>query len=195
MTDKKINDNLIVPKSDIRQDDPNMTAMRAYCEADLKATAALQRHHQAQYMPAVSVPIPVLDGDRLAYERHGHALTTWGRRERRIVANLIAHLDANGYRVIGVDDGDSENEAVPTPTGDMKEVMEHAFAVDQCDLLVRHKDGVTNIDEPGAVTHYIALHFNNGDDGLNVIEQIEIHRGDASRFQPIIDAFEAEVFA
>jgi hypothetical protein len=145
------------------------------------------------YHSPVSVQIPTLEGDRRAFNHHGTTLNSWNRRERRIVANLIAHLDANGYRVIGVDDGGDDPE--PTPSGDMKEVMEHCFAVDQCDLLVRHKDAVTNIDEPGAVTHFITLIFNNGNDGLEVISDEAVHRGDAVRFQPVLDAFEAEVFA
>lgn len=147
------------------------------------------------YHSPASVAVPTLNCDRALFQRYGTTLKPWNRIERRIVANLIAHLDINGYRVIGVDDGDSENEAVPTPTGKAKDVMEVAFTVDSCDLLVRHKDAVTTIDEPGAVTHYIALHFNADKSGLNVIHNSVVHRGDASRFQPILDAFEAEVFA
>lgn len=177
----KLNKNLIVPKSDIRQDDPATDAVTKYCEADLAATLAITKHHQAQYMPAVSVPIPVLDGDRLAYERHGHALSTWGRRERRIVANLLSHLEVHGFVCKQVDDGGDDLEEVDG----MKDIMESAFAVDEATLIF------TDTHPDARRTYEVDLIFNNGNDGLDVISD----HSTGGRFSEAMDSFDAEVWA
>lgn len=156
-------------------------AVKNYCEADLAATLAITKHHQAQYSPAVSVLVPALDGDRIAYERHGHALSTWGRRERRIVANLISHLNAHGFMIVAVDDGGDDEEVITD--NNMKDAMESAFAVDEATLIFA---------DPASGTKYVVdLIFNNGNDGLDVISD----HSTGGRFGPAMDSFDAEVWA
>lgn len=178
---KKMNDNARLGGGPMT---PAGEAMKEYCEGDLAATVALTKHHQAQYSPAVSVVIPVLDGDRIAYERHGQALTSWGRRERRIVANLIAHLNAHGFSVVAVDDGGDDLEEITD--NNMKEAMEAAFAVDEATLLFRDFR-----NPPDKHKYEVDLIFGNGNDGLDVISD----HSTGGRFGPAMDSFDAEVWA
>lgn len=142
---------------------------------------ALWHSHHAHFSPAVSVVIPVLDGDRLAFERHGHALSTWGRRERRIVANLISHLEINGFVCKQVDDGGDDLEEVDG----MKSIMEAAFAVDEATLVF------TDMEPNARRTYEVDLIFNNGNDGLDVISD----HSAGGRFGEAMDSFDAEVWA
>ena len=147
------------------------------------------------YSTPLGVSVPTLDIDKRAFQTYGKRLTPWGRRERRIVANLIAHLALNGYTVIGVFNGENE---VPTPSSgsrNMKDVMEAAFAGDAAQLYVRHREASRDITLDGAVTHTIELVFGLPDDHLGVISDWDIHRGDVARFKPVIESFDAEVFA
>jgi hypothetical protein len=142
----------------------------------------MKPEHAMHYQSAVSVIVPTLDGDKQAYAKWGHRLTTWGRRERRIVANLIAHLNSRGYIIVAVDDGGDEEEAITN--NNMKDAMEAAFAVDEATLIFR-QSGV----EAGR-RYEVDLIFNNGNDGLDVISN---HSG--GLFEKAMDDFDAEVWA
>ena len=139
--------------------------------------------HAINYSAAVSVPVPTLDGDKQAYAKWGHRLTTWGRRERRIVANLIAHLYAYGFTVVAVDDGGDEDEAIPP--GDTKAAMEAAFAVDEATMWFKRTDGESKS------RYAVALIFGNGNDGLDVISDYT----DSPMFSAVMTKFDAEVWA
>lgn len=140
--------------------------------------------HAINYMSAVSVVVPTLDGDKTAYAKWGHRLTTWGRRERRIVANLIAHLNAHGFIVVAVDDGGDEDEQIAD--NNMKEAMEAAFAVDEAALIFAYHS-----NQPGTRYYRVELIFNNGNDGLDVISDYT----DSPIFSAAMDKFDAEVWA
>jgi len=142
------------------------------------------------YSSPVSVEVPALKCDQKSLLKYGTILTSWNRRERRIVANLIAHLNRNGYSVIGVYDGDEE-----VAVKDVRGAMEVAFGGDKAELIVRHSEADQTLGLKGACDHVIILVFNNGNDGLDVIENTAIHRGDAGRFTPVLEAFHPEVFA
>lgn len=136
------------------------------------------------YSSPQGVVVPVLKTDKLAFERSGQVLTTWGRRERRIVANLIAHLNSRGFIITAVNDGGDDEEAITD--NNMKEAMEAAFAVDEATLIfapVAYPDG------PGFERVYLV--FNNGNDGLDVISE----HGTDGLFGDAMDAFDAKVFA
>lgn len=72
------------------------------------------------------VTAPALDIDALMLTRYDRKVSTNGRLERRIVANLIAHLQAAGFEPVSVYDGEDT-----TLAQDAKEAMECVFSVDQ----------------------------------------------------------------
>lgn len=97
--------------------------------------------------------------------------------ERRIVWNLLAHLDAEGFKVTEVDDGDGD-ENVPCP--DALAVMEAVFAVDESRLYVR-KDGFDS--------HWIYLVGGNVE---HIISDWSYFDGDPDGFNARMDAFDPE---
>lgn len=143
----------------------------------------MKPEHAMHYQSAVSVLVPTLDGDKQAYAKWGHRLTTWGRRERRIVANLIAHLNSRGFIIVAVDDGGDEEEVITD--NNMKDAMEAAFAVDEASLIFVYHQALE-----GTRRYTVDLIFNNGNDGLDVISN---HSG--GLFDKAMDDFDAEVFA
>jgi hypothetical protein len=134
------------------------------------------------YTVPQGVVVPVLESDKLAFERYGHALTTWGRRERRIVANLVAYMNSNGFTCSHVDDGGDHPEKV----NDTREIMEAAFAVDDATLLFRDFR-----NPPDKHQYEVNLVFGNGNDGLDVIAD----HSTGGRFGEVMDQFDHEVFA
>lgn len=139
--------------------------------------------HRKHYTSAVSVAIPELDGDKVAYAKWGHRLTTWGRRERRIVANLISHLNSRGFIIVAVDDGGDEEEVITD--NNMKEAMEAAFAVDEATLIFVYHE-----NKPGTIRYEVDLIFGNGNDGLDVISDHS-----TGLLGNAMDDFDAEVWA
>ncbi|KVV40800.1 hypothetical protein WT27_12775 [Burkholderia territorii] len=111
--------------------------------------------------------------------RFGHKVSPNGKLERRIVANLIAHLEAGGFQVIGLYDGD-DLTAVTTA----KEAMELIFNLDEASLRIG-KAG-TDID------HGILLIVGNG---IDIVSDYTYSEGDSDGFSAVMGAFDAEAFA
>lgn len=139
------------------------------------------------FFPAVVVPD--LDHDAQMLSRFGCGVSPNGRLERRIVANLIAHIERAGFKVHSVNDGD---ELAPVSTA--KEAMERVFAVDEASLRFyrggrkgRGFDGLSNDD-----WHGVLLVLGNG---IDVISDWNYSEGDADGFDAAMNAFDAEVFA
>lgn len=126
-----------------------------------------------------AVHVPELDIDALMLRRFGHKVSPNGKLERRIVANLIAHLEAGGFQVIGLYDGD-DLTAVTTA----KEAMELIFNLDEASLRIG-KAG-TDID------HGILLIVGNG---IDIVSDYTYSEGDSDGFSAVMDAFDAEDFA
>lgn len=78
-----------------------------------------------KYRP-VGARVPELAIDAQLYTG-GRCVSPNGRLERRIVANLIAHLKKHNFRPVSVHDGDEETRATDT-----KAVMELVFNLDDC---------------------------------------------------------------
>jgi len=58
-----------------------------------------------------------------------------GKLERRVIANLINHVIRNGFKIVGIDDGEEF-----TGTTGIQDSMELIFNVDQCDIVVCTQD-------------------------------------------------------
>lgn len=123
------------------------------------------------------VEVPALDHDALMLSKYGVKVSPNGRLERRIVANLIAHLAAAGFAVVGVYDGEEES-----PAADAKAAMELIFNLDESYVRFT-KDGAMR----GV---YLVL-----GNGIDIVSDYSYAEGDADGFDAAMQAFDAEAFA
>lgn len=104
------------------------------------------------------------------------------RREQRIVANLIHYMQANGWSVYEVFDGEEF-----TPVGTMKEAMEIIFNLDEALLYFRK-----GIDPSSQFGHNATLILGND---LDIICDWTYSKGDADGFNALMSAFNTEDYA
>jgi hypothetical protein len=122
---------------------------------------------------------PALDHDAMMRKRFDTEVRPQGRLERRIVANLIAHLEANGFEVTSVFDGDHYQRAT-----DIKSAMELIFNLDEAKLIARKPKFESE--------HWIYLVLGNG---VDIVSDWSFTIGDPDQFKAVMDAFDAEEFA
>ena len=131
-----------------------------------------------QTLTAIIEP-PSLDHDAMMERRFGSKVSPRGRLERRIVANLIAHLEANGFQVTGLYDGEELE-----PCSDMKSAMELIFNLDEAWLRVRKAecDGDREI--------FLVL-----GNGIDTISDWTYLASDPDGFNAAMNAFDADRLA
>ncbi len=123
------------------------------------------------------VDAPALDHDAMIKKRFGTEVSATGRRERRIVANLIAHMERAGWKVQGVHDGDDFTEAP-----DMKSAMELIFNLDDAGLYF----------EKGGSDHRVLLILGND---MDIVSDWNYSHGDPDGFNAAMEKFDAEQYA
>lgn len=128
-------------------------------------------------MAKQSVVVPALDHDKMMKKRFGEVVRPQGVLERRIVANLIAHMETFGWKPYAVDDDDEA-----TLVGDMKSAMELIFNLDDS-LLTFIKDDTT---------HGVRLILGNG---FDLISDWGYSEGDPDGFNAAMDTFNTEEYA
>jgi hypothetical protein len=119
--------------------------------------------------------VPDLAIDKILYPKFG--VSPRGKLERRIVANLIAHLKRAGFRPYEVDDREEVTKVKGT-----KDTMELLFNLDEAWVFF------TN----GSSTHWV--YFTMGE-GTTMICDHSFTEGDPDGFLAAMDAFEAEDYA
>lgn len=119
-----------------------------------------------------TVEVPALDGD------DKHTILPHVLLERRIVANLIAHMQAAGFEIKYVFDTEEEVQCTTT-----KEAMEAIFAVDLAHLHMQKK---------GFKRHFIMLVLGNG---FDIISDYSYTPGDPDGWIVAVDSFDPEKFA
>jgi hypothetical protein len=124
-----------------------------------------------------TIKAPSLDHDAMMKKRFGQEVSAVGRRERRIVANLIAHMERAGWKVQGVHDGDGFDKAA-----DMKAAMELIFNLDLARLYF----------EKGAEDHGVLLVLGND---MDIISDWTYSDNDSDGFNAAMEAFDVEQFA
>jgi hypothetical protein len=128
-------------------------------------------------MSVINVQVPELDHDKLMEKRYGSKVDARGKLERRIVANMIGHLERAGWAVSSVFDGDEDTDAQ-----DMKAAMELVFNLD--DAWVYFKKG--------SLIHPVRLILGNG---VDVITDWRYAPDDVDGFNGAMEAFDAEQYA
>jgi hypothetical protein len=128
-------------------------------------------------MSALSVAVPALDIDAQMLAQFGKSVSTKGKLERRIVANLIAHLAARGFVIREVDDYQELHRVQG-----VKAAMELVFDLDGCNLHF-HETATGKM-------RCLVLVLGNGTD---ILADYFAHQGDA--FDLALAEFDAETFA
>lgn len=121
---------------------------------------------------------PDLDHDAMMLKRFGTKLGPNQRLERRIVWNLLRHLERAGFAVHSIHDGDEIVDVA-----DSKAAMELVFNLDEAWLHVRKS--------PRSGSHTIALVMGNG---IDIVSDWSIPRT-PNGFNEAMNAFDAEQFA
>jgi hypothetical protein len=124
-----------------------------------------------------SVRVPSLDHDAMMKRRFGTEVSATGRRERRIVANLIAHMEREGWKVQGVHDGDGFDK-----TPDMKSAMELIFNLDLAGLYF----------EKGDAEHRVLLVLGND---MDIVSDWNYSEGDPDGFNAAMEKFDVDQYA
>jgi hypothetical protein len=144
-------------------------------------------------MITISQP-PALDIDKW-FANHGHPhISANGRLERRIVWNLIQHLEAAGFRVHQTFDSDTFEYPA-----DAKAAMELVFNLDEVSLRFLHKDApapkrpasdsMYREDYEDGDWHGVLLVLGNGED---IICDWNYNSGDTDGFNAAVEAFSVE---
>jgi hypothetical protein len=128
--------------------------------------------------PMKSVDVPFLDIDNVLYHDQGRNIPPRGRLERRIVANLIDHLQRAGWSIFNVFDSE-EDIAV----GSMKEAMELVFNLDESWLDFRNAAGAE---------HRVFIVLGNG---VDCIADYNYSEGGKDNFDEAMKAFDPDQFA
>ena len=125
-----------------------------------------------------AVQVPELDHDAMMLSRFGQRVEPNGKLERRIVANLISHLAAHGFKTAYTFDGDEYRRC-----RDMKAAMELVFNLDEVSLRFR---------KPKGATHGVLLVLGNG---VDIVSDWNYLNGDPDGFNAAMNAFDAKQYA
>lgn len=124
------------------------------------------------------VQVPELEHDAQMLAEFNHPVTAEGRLERRIVANLIAHMAARGLDICAVHDYEEEY-----PATDAKAAMELVFNLDGCNLHFKGKSGRVYV---------LVLVLGNG---VDIVSDWFVPKTDIDGFDQAAQDFDAERFA
>lgn len=135
-------------------------------------TREAERLNREQIGPAVNPP--ALDTDA-RYYTGSRKMQPHTKVERRVIANLIAYLERQGWTPVKVFDGEEDIEA-----HDTKSAMETIFSVDDSQLVVRNAAGKRQ---------RIMIVLGNGKD---CISDYSYTRGDTDHFRVTMECFNPE---
>lgn len=121
---------------------------------------------------------PALDHDAMMLKRFDSKVSPDGRLERRIVWNLIAHLEREGFQIHSVYDG---GETTRVYTG--KDAMELIFNLDVASL---------RFFKGGHREHGVLLVLGNG---IDIVSDWNYFHDDRDGFNAAMDAFDSELYA
>lgn len=139
---------------------------------------------------------PALEHDALMLARYGMGVAGTGKLERRIVYNLMRHVEANGFRMYAIYDGEETTKVVGAgglledkdaqSEARIKAAMELVFNLDEVSLRFRAKAGSGQIANR---EHGVLVVLGNGED---CIADWNYSEGDADGFNAIMEEFDAE---
>lgn len=122
---------------------------------------------------------PSLDIDKILWK--DKPLHIRAKNERRVIYGLLKHLQAHGFDLVSVYDGEEH-----CPATDPKAAMETIFNLDECRIWVKHHSF------PHKRNIYIVL--GNADDGSEVVADWSYGEGDPDGFNAVMEAFDTEKY-
>lgn len=129
---------------------------------------------------------PALKHDAMMKRRFDVGVSVSGRLERRIIWNLIAHLDRAGFEPCELNDGETLTRFKGGQLDRASKAMELVFNLDEASLRFV-KRGASFDDR-----HGVLLVLGNG---IDVISDWNYFADDRDGFNAAMDAFDAEAFA
>lgn len=123
------------------------------------------------------VTVPELDHDAMMLREYNVKVSPNGRLERRVVANLIAHLASRGFSIVGVHDYEEL-----APALDTKAAMELIFNLDECNLHFKDAAGEEEC---------LCLVLGNGHE---IVSDWFFSDEDANGWNKAVESFDAEKF-
>lgn len=137
----------------------------------------VNQHNAAIERRLPIVEPPVLAHDTMMLTKWGNKLNQCMRTERKLIWNLLAHLEARGFKLTGANDGDEQYKLT-----DMKAAMEVVFSVDEAWLYVRKNKA--------RIGHTIFIVL--GNDGYDCVNDYSI--GETDGFTAAMESFDFEQF-
>lgn len=119
---------------------------------------------------------PELDHDAYMLKRFHQQVIPRGKIERRVMANLLNYLMANGFTPVELADGSDEAEKVC----DIKSTMELAFNLDECHIYFDYNNS-------GKPKHWIFFVF--GNDGPDIVNDYGCPKEDHDGWNTVMDLF------
>jgi len=137
-------------------------------------------------MKPTKIEAPALDHDAMMLEKFQVRVEGPGRLERRLAANLLNHIEANGFRIRALNDGDEDVTIKGVTAPDrIKATLELLFNLDEAHISVRKS-------RYAGRPHWIRIILGEGTDLLN---DYSFSDGDADGFDKIMQEFDADDFA
>ncbi len=127
---------------------------------------------------------PTLEHDTSMANRFGTVVCPRGRIERRLVWSLLHHLNAAGFSIQSINDGEDDEELAGTDAERNLAAMNLIFNLDECYCWFQ---------KPGFKQHYVFIVL--GNDGWDAVADNSYSEGDADGFGVAMDAFDGEAFA
>jgi len=128
-----------------------------------------------------AIAAPELEHDKMMLDKYKQKVIPRGRIERRVMANLLHFLDANGFKPVLLDDTEED-----TKVSTMQEVMELAFNLDECRVYFHHTS------TEAKPRHCIYFVF--GNDGWDIAADWDCPDHDADGWKAAMEAFNPEEY-
>lgn len=109
-------------------------------------------------------------------------MTQTNSGERQAVRRLLRHLTANGFRVVGVYDGESMHRDAVAKGEDG--ILDIVFNLDESSIRV-----MTGERQPIKNAHGIYIVLGNAPDGSEVVADWNFYKDDSDGFDAVMDAF------
>lgn len=123
---------------------------------------------------------PALQHDTMMLQRFNSPVHAGGRLERRLFANLLNYLLANGFSPVMLNDGEDDNKV-----SDIQSTMELAFNLDECWVYFDYNGS-------GKAQHWIRITLG---EGLDIINDYGCPKQDHDGWNAVMDVFDPQEYA
>lgn len=140
-----------------------------------------------------AVEVPELAIDKLMAEKYNSPVHARGRGERRVFAALVQHMEANGFVLHSVFDGDEE-----TIVATKQEAMELVFNLDEASVRFMPRvnaSGAVNGRGKGSHRTWHGVLIVLGNSPEEIVSDWNYFEDDRDGFDVVMEAFNSELYA